>query len=225
MGLLPKNRAFSKQPPTLEAKKIYIFCEGAKREKQYFEYFQNIDSRLNVIVYHLDETEDNSPKGLFEIACRCLISSIENLKPTYEYLEEDEVWLVFDTDPDQANSREPQIEFLRNECSSKNWKIALSNPCFEVWLNFHFNTSEIDVTDKSICENWKIYVQKSYGGFNSGKHPVYIQTAILNAKAQYKADNNQLNAGNTEVFMLAEAILDIGDTKIIINDALSRMSI
>ena len=36
------NRLFERQEPSKEAKSIYIFCEGVKREYQYFEYF-NID--------------------------------------------------------------------------------------------------------------------------------------------------------------------------------------
>jgi hypothetical protein len=48
------NRLFERVPPSREAKSIYIFCEGAKREYDYFEYFKQLDSRINIEVYKLD---------------------------------------------------------------------------------------------------------------------------------------------------------------------------
>ncbi len=36
------NRLFEREQPSREARSIYIFCEGARREYQYFEYFKEI---------------------------------------------------------------------------------------------------------------------------------------------------------------------------------------
>ena len=49
--MLLTNRLFERQAPSRTAKSIYIFCEGAKREYQYFKYFKEMDSRINVEVY------------------------------------------------------------------------------------------------------------------------------------------------------------------------------
>ncbi len=57
------NRCFEREPPTREAKSIYIFCEGVKREYEYFKYFREMDSRINVEIYKLNPKEDNSPLG------------------------------------------------------------------------------------------------------------------------------------------------------------------
>lgn len=62
------NRLFKRREPFKEAKCIYIFCEGAKREFQYFNFFKEIDSRINIEIYSLDSNEDNSPLGLYKIA-------------------------------------------------------------------------------------------------------------------------------------------------------------
>lgn len=44
------NRLFERVAPNREAKSIYIFSEGAKREVQYFNYFKGLDSRINIEV-------------------------------------------------------------------------------------------------------------------------------------------------------------------------------
>ena len=132
------NRLFTRRPATRDAKSVYIFCEGVKREYQYFDYFKEIDSRINIEVYKLTPEENNSPLGLYQIACNCIVRNNENPNPKYEFLEDDEVWFVLDTDHDKLDTRKPQIEKLRTDCEKRNrWNVAQSNPCFEVWLFNH----------------------------------------------------------------------------------------
>jgi len=71
MRMIPTNRLFSRREPTRDAKSLYIFCEGKKREYQYFNYFKGIDSRINIEVYPLKGNEDNSPTGLLQLAYNC----------------------------------------------------------------------------------------------------------------------------------------------------------
>ena len=66
--MLLRNRLFDREPPSREAKSIFIFCEGAKRERKYFQYFEEIDSRIRIEIYPLHSHEDNSPLGLLNIA-------------------------------------------------------------------------------------------------------------------------------------------------------------
>ncbi len=52
--MILKKRLFERAEPSEDAKKIFIFCEGKKRERAYFNYFKAIDSRINIEVYELD---------------------------------------------------------------------------------------------------------------------------------------------------------------------------
>ena len=54
--MLLKNKTYTFQQPDRDAKSIYIFCEGVKRERDYFHFFKGIDSRINIIVYDLQDT-------------------------------------------------------------------------------------------------------------------------------------------------------------------------
>ena len=132
------NRKFVREPPSRVAKSIFIFCEGAKREYQYFMYFKEMDSRINVEVNKLNQSDNNSPLGLFEIAKSNIIRTSNNPNPKYSFQDGDEVWIVFDVDKDKEESRKPQIVKVVKESSSfTNWRVAQSNPCFEVWLYNH----------------------------------------------------------------------------------------
>jgi len=195
----------------MEAKSIYIFCEGARREFDYFEYFKELDSRINVEVYKLDPSEDNSPLGLLEIAEKCIILSAENPNPKYNFIEGDEVWIVLDIDKDKDGSREPQIEHIKSKCGAReNWFLTRSNPCFEVWLYYHSGSKKPKLDNSEKCAAWKRYVNSLFnGGFDSRKHPIYIELACTNAKENFNLNENKPDLGCTEVYNLADSIIPL----------------
>jgi hypothetical protein len=210
------NRLFERVPPSREAKSIYIFCEGAKREFDYFEYFKELDSRINIEVYKLHPHEDNSPSGLLSIAEKCIIESDENPNPKYNFIEGDEVWIVLDIDTDKDKSREPQIKIIQERCDKlENWRLALSNPCFEVWLYYHLHSEKPNFNNSEKCSEWKQLVNDSIkGGFDSRRHPIYIETAGVNAERNFRIDNNMLDLGSTDVFNLARSIVPLVSSKL-----------
>ena len=207
------NRLFERQSPSREAKSLYIFCEGAKREFQYFEYFREIDSRIKVEVNKLSPNDDNSPNGLYNLA----ESSFSGTKPKFTLQENDEVWIVLDTDPDKSNSREEQINQIKEKCNQTvNWFIVESNPCFEVWLFFHKNEKVIEFESDTICKSWKQKVNESYeGGFDSRRHPIFIEEAILNSEKNFQRnENGRPTKGSSEVHLLAKSMFSVIKNKI-----------
>lgn len=215
--MILKNRSFERTLPSREAKKIYIFCEGIKREFDYFTYFQEIDSRINLIIYKLEADEDNSPAGLYKIACDSFIETEENLSPKYQLEDIDEVWIVFDTDVDRDNSRHDQIIEVRERCQEKdNWYTAQSNPCFEVWLYFHTTDTKPNLMgDINACRNWKGLVNDLIsGGFNSRKHPINIESAISNSEKNFSHTNSLPHVGCTEMHILGKSIFNTLKDKI-----------
>lgn len=207
------NRLFERQPPSREAKSLYIFCEGAKREFQYFEYFREIDSRIKVEVNKLSPVDDNSPNGLYNLAEK----SFNGAKPKFQLQENDEIWIVLDTDPDKSNSREDQIQQIKANCETKdNWFVVESNPCFEVWLFFHQKEKYEEFESDDICKSWKQKVNENYeGGFDSRRHPIFIEEAIKNAERNFKTDENgKPLKGSSEVHLLAKVMFAIIKNKI-----------
>lgn len=216
--MILKSRLFSRKEPNRESKSYFIFCEGHKREHKYFLYFKEIDSKINVVVVNPQPHDDNSPTGLYEKAVRCLVKSEKNPKPQFELLDIDEVWFIIDTD-----TWEGKIDELRKLSSiHTNWFIAQSNPCFEVWLYYHFNNSLPDFKGMEVSQNWKSYVNTHVvnGGFDSRKHPVFIKAAIENSTVNYQEENNQPILGTTQMHILANSIYPLIETTI--ENGLSR---
>lgn len=210
------NRLFKREAPSREAKSLYIFCEGVKREYQYFEYFKELDSRINVEIYKLHPHEDNSPSGLLNIAKSCIIANKDNPKPKYSFLKNDEVWIVLDTDKDDADSRKPQIKEVKEFCKQESaWFVAQSNPCFEVWLYYHFSTEKPVFENSEDCNVWKKLVNDFIpGGFDPRRHPLYIRTAMLNAENNFNIVDGIPTVGSTEVFCLSKSIVPLVEIKI-----------
>ncbi len=224
--MLLKSRPFTRFEVERDAKKIYIFCEGKDREYNYFNYFVGIDTRLNLIIYQLQGDENNSPKGLYELAKKCLIKTEDNPAPKYDYrIDEDIVWIVLDTDRDRDDSRKLQLVNTRFQCRSMNWNIAQSNPCFEVWLYYHQENKKPNFDEIQISAKWKTLLgQIIIGGFDSRKHPIFIQTAIENSKNHFQQNEDDFpDIATTEVFKLAQHILEIGRIRENIESALQRM--
>lgn len=224
MNMIITRRLFERRPPSREAKIIYIFCEGAKRELAYFQYFKEMDSRINLEIYELDAHEDNSPLGLLQIAKNCILVTDDNPEPKYNLQNQDEVWIVLDSDPDQGNSRTPQISAIKSEIESHDrWSLVESNPCFEVWLYYHGQAEFADFEGMEACKSWKQKVNSLLaGGFDSRKHPIHIADATANAKANFLLDEGgNLKIGSTEIYRLSESMLRLlGDR---IRDAKAKL--
>lgn len=210
--MLLTNRFFERKEASREAKSIYIFCEGAKREVQYFHYFKEIDSRINIEIYQLSAEENNSPNGLYEIATKLIVKSQQNPNPKYEFIDGlDEVWFIVDTDTWGANLSE-----LRDKCNIKeDWNIAQSNPCFEVWLYYHCFVDKPVLDEMYKCSAWKEFLnRKIRGGFDSRKHPIYIKKAIDGSIKSFEEENGVPKIGSTEVHNLCQNIYPLIREKI-----------
>jgi len=206
MKMIISSRKFERKDPAKDARVIYIFCEGAKREVQYFKYFCKLSSRIKLEIYQLKLGDDHSPRGLLNIAKKNINGTEENPIPKYEFLENDEVWIIFDTDKDKEDSRRPQINEIRKFCEkNKGWFSALSNPCFEVWLYYHNESQKPDFEGDKFCKGWKQIVNNVFpGGFDSKKHSANVENAIENAKRNFCLEDGLPAVGSTEVFRLVE---------------------
>lgn len=195
------NRLFQRAAPSRDAKVFYIFCEGRCRENEYFNYFEELDSRIILKIVPPEDSDNNSPEGLYKKACNFLVKTKDNPNPQYEFSNVDEVWFVIDTDQWKG-----KIDNLRKNClNHERWMVAQSNPCFEVWLYYHLHSQKPKPEDVEKFNGWKSFVNKSIkGGFDSRKHSIFIGTAIENTKKNYSETNGKIDIACTEVFKLAE---------------------
>ncbi len=108
-----------------------------------------------------------------------------------------------------------KITELRDKCSNHDkWHIAQSNPCFEVWLYYHFQENIPRFHGMEVSKNWKPFVNNIVaGGFDHRKHPLFLEKAIQNAEANFNQIGEIPGLCCTEMFRLGKNIHSlIGET-------------
>ena len=207
---LVRSRRYERQEPLRDSSKIYIYCEGNKREFDYFRFFCGLSSNVNIIPIPSKDGKTD-PEKLMEAAQEEFgINSDVSPKYTLDVSQHDNVWFVIDTDLWGS-----KITDLRNFCKSQNagldnetWYVSQSNPSFEIWLYYHKFSEKPVKNDVDKYSSIKEFVDAQIpGGFDSRKHPAMIEDAIQNAKATYEEENQVLKLYSTEVFKLGQVIL------------------
>lgn len=215
--MITRRKDYVKRSPSKDAKKIYIICEGKSTEPNYFSFFRGLSSNLELIVIPPENGTD--PLKLIELAKAKLIG--ERREHTLDYMMRDRVWFAIDTD---SWEKEGKIRPLREFCDSQNtalshgydelrpyeaWRVAQSNPCFEVWLYYHHYSERPDTAETDKADSVKSYVDaKINGGFDYQRDPVRLENAIANSERNFRvADNGCPDEWSTEQHLLAKEIL------------------
>ena len=193
----PKMFTYEKKAPFRDAFLFIIVCEGTNREPEYFRFFDGMSSRVKVVP--LQSIGGSAPNQLVVVA----IAAEKELSVDSTV---DKLWFVIDTD----RWRE-QLHEIRQECEQhQNWRVAQSNPCFEVWLYFHAKAQLPVLPNIDQCNNWKPYLPTVIqGGFNSSFHPIAIETATINSKASYQATGYFPDPGSTQLWELGEELIPL----------------
>lgn len=195
MSLLSK-REYLKKEPFRDAKIYIIICEGEKREPDYFKFFDGLTSQIKMVIVPSSGGR-SAPKHLLENA-RIHQDIIINDGGDYE------LWFVLDLDRWQDH-----LHTIHNECRRiSEWNLSISNPCFEVWLYYHFTSQKPHAINLEMCSTWRQIIPTVVeGGFNSNHHPTLIMEAINNSRQDYSETGYLPNTGSTQVYRIAEKIL------------------
>lgn len=113
--------------PQEQLRKIRIHTEGKITEPGYL----NMLGRIYRQKVYLDiDTTGQVPKSLVEQACQDEDERRRQRRPVPPY-DYDEIWCVFDVDEHH------DINQVINRARQKRVNVAVSNPCFELWLVLH----------------------------------------------------------------------------------------
>lgn len=130
-----ERQAFNRISGIKDPSLIVIATEGRKTEQQYFEAVrtkcESLGSRLKVEVIPPDEHDrdptHSSPKHVLD--------QLSSYKKQYGLNSHDELCMAIDRD--KQSWTEAELSWVAAECSKKQFLLALSNPCFEIWLLLH----------------------------------------------------------------------------------------
>jgi hypothetical protein len=181
-------------------------------EKQYFDAMAKFYSNPRVHVEVLDRlTEASSPRHVLEL--------LNAFKNEYSLGREDELWVVIDLD----RWRDPKLSEVARLCAQKNYELAVSNPCFELWLLLHLKPLD-DYTDVELVdmlENRRVNSKRTWlerelvnvlGSYNkSAIDPTrflpLVDVAIARARElDVSPEHRWPNTLGTRVYLLAESI-------------------
>lgn len=126
---MAKSSRFQRKHKIRETKKtVVIATEGEKTEKIYFDVWKRkVQKNLNIRIL---ETKGGgkSPIGILRRLKKFLAKNTN-----YDTRYGDEFWIVIDRD----TWEETELLEVFQECTDCKYNFAVSNPCFELWLNFH----------------------------------------------------------------------------------------
>ena len=218
--MITRDRNYEKHLPSKNAHKIYIVCEGKGTEPDYFGFFQGLSSNLEIIPIPPEGGTD--PIKLKELAISKFFT--RDGKFFIDYRLHETVWFVIDTDDWERTGKITSRRFFCESINSKDashWKefsevkpysvcnVAQSNPCFELWLYYHFFAERPEKREVEQYVSFKEFVNEAInGGFDFKQDPVRMQDATSNARKTFASSgDNLIDLYSTEVYRLAEEIL------------------
>jgi RloB-like protein len=123
-----KRRSGFRQPK----KTLVVFCEGKRTEPEYLDALKRLPEVHNVAA--VDIRVETGHGGAVPLTLVKLAIEARNRYQGNE-AEIDEYWCVFDVEWPRNH---PNLEVARSLAEANQIQLAISNPCFEIWLAFHF---------------------------------------------------------------------------------------
>lgn len=130
-----------RQPTRNPIQKIVIACEGSKTEPGYFESIRR-ELRLRtlqiIVLRHQGRTD---PRSIIER----VIEERKEMKSNQAWTEGDSAWAVFDGDEHIEQSPDNWRSAI-DLATKQKIKLAITNPCFELWYLIHFQDYFAQIT-------------------------------------------------------------------------------
>jgi hypothetical protein len=189
-----------KDPASLRDDRLFIIaCDDTYAPAQYFSFF-----RLTRVKIHVIPTPQDGSSVAQYVLQRLL---------AYGFEEDDERWMLLDTDHViQGTHLRGFLQALR-EAADQGVKVALSKPCFELWLLLH-HVDEAGVTALENAAEVESALRSTLGEYNKTnlkeEHypPATVGQACERAeRLDLTVEGGEIPNGNTSrVYQLLRAI-------------------
>jgi len=209
----------------VDAEKLFVLSyEGTVTEKKYFEDFRGSEIFNNNGLIEIVPLKRPKDKGSDPFNVKKLLQVAKN---EYGFKNTDEFWLIIDRD-DWESIHKLSFDELVIECKKEeNFYLAMSNPCFEIWLVLHFkNVSNFTNEEQNLLfENRKETDSKNYidvvlgnlqengRGYNKRANPkIYLpltKSAIERAKSLDNFNEDYPKKLGTHLYKLIEKLMDV----------------
>lgn len=201
-----------------DARLVVIASEGKDTERIYFKALAKEYANPRVHVHVLERSEDEKNNSSPEH----VLKQLNDYKTQYALEADDELWLVVDKDS-WTDGMLSRVAAVCAKDAAMN--MALSNPCFELWLLLHLEdaTSLTPEEYKMWLENrrksknadpyLKVRLRQKLGSYHESSYDapalvVNVETAIERARRLDKGpDDRWPQTLGTRVYLLAESVV------------------
>jgi hypothetical protein len=125
-----ERRDFVRRSGFRDASLVVIACEGAVTEP---DYFNDVKARLHVPGLHVEVLQREDPENS---SPQRVLRMLDEFSARFRLRDGDTLWLVMDRD--QQSWKPQTLSEVATACVQRDYRLALSNPCFELWLLLHF---------------------------------------------------------------------------------------
>jgi len=129
------NKSLNRKWRTKDANLIVIAVEGEKTENEYFNIFNDYKVKIEILP---NNDGKPSPKGAKQRLDKYKKDNQLKLKSRQKDGKADQLWMVVDVD-----RYKKIISKIYKDIKECNYQIAISNPCFEIWLYLHIGNIKI----------------------------------------------------------------------------------
>jgi hypothetical protein len=209
MGRPPHRRRSHRRPKP----RVLIACEGNQTEPNYFDGLRREQAVQNRFVVKIVRGDGKTPLEAVEKALAA-VEAAEQRGPAFRF---DEVWCVLDVEQAGEN---PQLDEARKLAGENHFRVALSNPAFEVWILSHFERTAAAFIDcDKVIEQLNKHWLREYGReYEKADRDLYRRLrdrttgAVENARwvreQHFAGENDAIRCNSsTEVYRLAERLL------------------
>ncbi|GMM59878.1 RloB family protein [Novosphingobium pituita] len=189
-----RARPLDRTTAVRDATLVVIATEGKITEKIYFDIFQSTKVQVRTIV---SEDNKSSPEHV--------LARLKEFRDTFELSDDDELWLAIDRDRWTLKS----LAEVGRRSQSDGFGVALSNPCFEIWLLLHYSDSVPEKLKSSEAES---LLKKARGSYNKSSYDPKdfvekIPSAIINARSlDANPSDRWPNKTGSRIYRIIESI-------------------
>lgn len=184
-------------------KVFVIVCEGEKTERIYFNNYKIRGCNLKI---ETPNCRDTDPVNLVKYA----ISQVRRYD--LDFKNGDQIWCVFDVDHNTEENIQKALKIFNHKI-----KIALTNPCFELWYLLHF----VNQRDRLSCREVKSFLTNYIENYDKKDNVFDIILDNRSDAISRSKGLNEMHVNNnielvsirsnpsTQVFQIIEYILSI----------------
>jgi len=152
-------------------------------------------------------TSSSSPEHVLE--------ELNKFKSKYKLNKDDELWMAIDLD----RWHQRNLSSVATQCSQKGYYLAVSNPCFEVWLLLHlrdlssYSVDQIEKFLQNSNRDLEIEIRNILGSYNksnpdTSKFLPHVHKAKKRARRlDLNPEDRWPNSIGTRVYLLVEKII------------------